>query len=371
MKKSNPASVVILGNGFQSLGIIRTSHNYNVYQLNDKSFSPSRYSRYLTEYIKLGGNSFSEILNNSEYLLDQIEKIKLGYPNLIFGTDEDKNLFIYKNRNSLSGKFFIPDNSITSIIDKYEFNKLLSAENRITTYLLSQCNTDDFLDCNYLIKGRKGNKFRNIIGKKAFIFSKKNFKKYKNLLNIIDSDDIIVQEIINTNNSVYSSCAFSIDGNLKSLFQYEKIRQHPRILGTGTFLKSLFNSAILEISGSILADLKYTGISEIEFIEDNGKFKCIEFNPRPWKSFYFAYQCGQNFIYDYFRYISGEKIKINYRYDINKYWIDIFTDYPNIFKILRDKDFKFKNTFECTYVRGDEKPFFLSILFAPFILSKI
>ena len=90
-----------------------------------------------------------------------------------------------------------------------------------------------------------------------------------------------MQKVVEGNFPVQSVCTFSENGQIKGLFIYEKIRQHPDRFGTGTYLRSVQNDQVLEIAEIIINQINYTGISEIEFIIDptDNKYKVIEMNP--------------------------------------------------------------------------------------------
>ena len=375
MKKS---ALVILGNGTQGLGIVRSAGNsgIQIIQINDKHISAARFSRYLSKYIRLYSNFFREIANNPEGCSELIKillDLNIDQPSVLLGTNEDINEFIYSNKTLLEKKYFIPANEYELIFDKFLFNRLLPLENQIETYLDSPKLFFEFKNSNYILKGRKGNKFKNISGKKAILLNEISDEFHSKLVEKIGKENLVVQKIIDGNFPVQSVCAFSEQGEIKGLFIYEKLRQHPDRFGTGTYLRSIESNDVLKIAEIILKKLKYTGISEIEFILDpiDNKFKVIEMNPRTWKSINFATQCSQNIVMKYIDYATGKKIKSSNYYTTDKYWTDLFADFSQMIREHKIFPYHFNNMYECTWEKTDPLPFVFSLLLLPLVAFKI
>ena len=93
-------SLVIIGNGTQGLGIIRSAGycNLSIIQINDKYISAARFSKYISRYIKLNPNFLSKILfdkDSGHELLNLLSNLSVSYPSIILGTNENLNKFIY------------------------------------------------------------------------------------------------------------------------------------------------------------------------------------------------------------------------------------------------------------------------------------
>lgn len=370
-------SLVILGNSVQGLGTIRSVEllNIPVYVLHDVHFCSTRFSRYTTKYIKLQKNTIKNLADSSsnDFLVNKLLSLPVTYPSPLFGINEDIINFFSHNHNALSQKYFIPENNLDHIFDKYEFNKLSPENNRIETYLLSEIKLENFSNYNFLIKSRRGNKLRNHTSKKAIPLTDFNSTHQEIIEKFFDKDELIVQKIVLSSKPVKSSCVFSVNGEILGLFQYEKIRQHPDQFGTGTYLKSIYEPELETLSREILRKLKYTGISEIEFIfDDNDKnYKALEMNPRTWKSINFAAKSGQNLVEKYVKYILNQPFNKSVDYQIEKYWVDIFTDLPQMFREKKIFTYSSNSLFEGTWDKKDPLPFLTNIVFAPLILMKI
>jgi predicted ATP-grasp superfamily ATP-dependent carboligase len=315
-------------------------------------------------------------LNKREFstiLTEKLLNLPVSWPSLLMGVNEDIIRCIYENREKLSKRYVVPENEYSKILDKYEFNRILPDLNRIPTYLAKKIEKDSCPGDGYILKGRRGSYLRNLTGKKAIHLKDLNAKLDNLIKRHIQAEDLIVQKLIESESPVVSYCSFSIKGDVFGEFQYEKIRQHPNRFGTGTYLQSVKIDEIGRLGRSILSRLKYTGISEIEFILDSGdkQFKVIEMNPRTWKSINFATQCGQNLVEKYVHYILGKDVKKGMYYKVANYWVDLCTDIPQMFREKKMFTFQRENLFECLWDRDDPVPFFAAFVWAPFLALKI
>ena len=373
----NKSSLVILGNGTQGLGIVRSAGKSGIpiIQINDKYISAARFSKFITKYIKLTSNLLSKVnfeKNAAEELVKVLLELPVTHPSILLGTNEDINEFICSYKVKLSEKYFIPDNEYETIFDKYSFNQFLPEENKIETYLYSEDILRKVDSLGFVLKGRKGNKFKVVTGKKAIYLKDSQNESFLNIQNSIGIENLIIQKVVDGNFPVQSVCAFSVKGDIKGLFIYEKLRQHPDKFGTGTYLRSIENSEVLNIAKIILSKLEYTGISEIEFILDplDNKFKVIEMNPRTWKSINFASQCGQNIIQKYIDFVINNKVEKDNNYMTEQYWTDIFADISQMIREKKLYSYNFNNLYECTWEKRDPLPFIASIFLLPFIAFK-
>ena len=374
----NKPSVIILGNGTQGLGIVRSAANSGlpIIQINDKYISAARFSRYLSKYIKLPANFLSKINNNKNIaneLTNLLSNLPVSYPSTILGINEDIIEYIYDNKSTLEKKYFIPENRFDLIFDKYLFNQSLQSDNQIETHISSKDIFEKFKSAHYILKGRKGNNFKNLAGKKAFYLKEVSQELYNNIVDALGEQNIIIQKVVEGNSPVQSVCSFSENGIVKGLFIYEKIRQHPNRFGTGTYLRSIENYEVLKIAEQLILKINYSGISEIEFILDpeDKKFKVIEMNPRTWKSINFATQCEQNIVKKYIDFSQGKEISLDNTFVTNKYWADVFADISQMIRERKLFSYKFNDTYECTWDRKDPLPFIASMLFLPLIAFKI
>lgn len=152
-------------------------------------------------------------------------------------------------------------------------------------------------------------------------------------------------------------CSFCIDGQIEGSFQYEKLRQHPDRFGTGTYLRSASVDGVQSIASHVVRSLRFTGISEIEFIHDSasGTYKVIEMNPRTWKSAHFATQCGTNLVDAWLSYVASGERKSFSACLPNRHWADLATDLP---QMIRDRKLGryHRGFYECSWEAADPLP---------------
>jgi predicted ATP-grasp superfamily ATP-dependent carboligase len=202
-----------------------------------------------------------------------------------------------------------------------------------------------------------GNPFRQRTGSKAILLKSFLEQDERHVFELLAPEDVIVQRLIETDRPVLSVCSLSIEGRAIGLFQYEKLRQHPNRFGTGTYLRSVKIDALTTLAQQILGSLRYTGISEIEFIYDPETrcYKVIEMNPRTWKSIHFSTLCGQNLVAKYLSSSLREPMAASLDYEVGRYWADLATDVPQMFR--ERKLFSYhKGYFECAWDRTDPRP---------------
>lgn len=355
-------TTVVIGDHTQGLGILRSAAaaGGNVWVVNDKTLSLSRFSRYLSGYRRIRWGALSHLCQPyfSEQLLRELLSLPVEYPSLLFGVNEDITHFIYTHANPLKHKYFIPDVRLDRIYDKYIFNLLLPDSAQIATRL---CSETDIMSVDnphrFILKGRQGNKFRRLTGEKAVRLDRLSQHDGSRLFRRLPPDQVLIQDIIETDRPVLSVCSFSVNGRISGVFQYEKLRQHPNQFGTGTYVRSTWVGSLMPLAADILKSLDFTGISEIEFIFDAKarSYKVIEMNPRAWKSIHFASQCGQNLVGRYLEYVATGRTSPGDNYHRDQYWVDLATDIPQMIRELKLGRYH-RDFFECTWDRMDRRP---------------
>jgi predicted ATP-grasp superfamily ATP-dependent carboligase len=340
-EKRRPAAVVI-GNHTQGLGIVRSAGvaGWPTWVVNDHVFGLARFSRYLSGYRRLRPGTLATLDDprSADHLATQLLSLPVEESSLLLGVNEDITRFVFSSRARLAGKFFIPDVPMDRIYDKYLFSEIVPDTARIETRLYDDRWVQTVSDPQcFVVKGRHGNAFRRLTHAKAIPLSVFLSKNPEAVFRHLRPDEIVVQRMVSTERPVLSVCSFAVSGQILAWFQYEKLRQHPNEFGTGTYLRSVAVPRIQAIAAQVLRNIAFTGISEIELIHDDsaGTYRVIEMNPRTWKSIHFATQCGANLVDSYMTFASSERQKTAGPYLCDRYWADLATDLPQMWRDRR------------------------------------
>jgi predicted ATP-grasp superfamily ATP-dependent carboligase len=362
MREMSNAAAVVIGDHSQGLAVVRSAGETgaSVWVVNDSALALSRFSRYLSGYTRLQRRTLHQLDEQraANALLSVLLDLPVRYPAVLFGVDEDITRFIHLHRDSLKSKYFVPDVPLGLIYDKYVFNATLPEDVRTDTRLATEIDAVAGLHSDgHILKGRNGNAFRRITGRKALRLSDLTERERAALFTKIAPDQVIVQEVIQSDLPVVSICSFSVNGQIAGLFAYEKLRQYPDQFGTGTYLRSTRMPVLERVAETIIGIFNYTGISEIEFVRDrrNNRHRVIEMNPRTWKSVYFATKCGQNLVAKYLQFVGTGETSVDGDYASDRYWVDLATDIPQMFREKRVFRYA-RGLYECTWERSDPAP---------------
>jgi D-aspartate ligase len=228
-----------------------------------------------------------------------------------------------------------------------------------------------------LTKGRFGLTFYKRIGRKAVVSRDVN-ELQMNLAEIgnsISLEHTFTQEIIplGTTNKTISFAAFSVQGEIRVFWMGEKIREHPSRFGTATAAVSVFRKDCLDHSEKLIRELNYTGICEIEYLQDprDGRFMLIEINPRTWLWVGLAKDCGVDFAKYLYYYCRDIPVTYPSSYQEQVMWYNPITDffYSLLYSItLRLSPIQYIRSFflfktrNALFERGDYRPGFAYVL---------
>jgi D-aspartate ligase len=288
---------------------------------------------------------------------------------------------ISKNKDLLSKYYKIITPSIDVIEQIYNKEILLKISKSIGLPIpTSYFNPSDLLkesDRNIrfplITRGKFGLSFYKKTHKKAYV--SKDLFKFKAHLAEIEKcqalDIAFTQEFIpfDGSNRTISFTAFCIDGKIRTYWMGKKLRDHPHQFGTATFSKSIYEGTLLEYSKSLLQELNYTGVCEVEFLKDprDNEYKVIEVNARTWLWVGLANACGVNYAKMIYDFVNQHDIHYPETYDKEKYWINPVSDTAfAILGMLQGKinpvnylySFVKGKKVNALFLRGDLKPGF-------------
>jgi predicted ATP-grasp superfamily ATP-dependent carboligase len=204
-----------------------------------------------------------------------------------------------------------------------------------TQYFISELDAiSDRIIYPFITKGRNGLSFYKTIGNKALVAN--NDAEFRAQLKLIAEKYSIrqtfTQELIpfDGSNMTISFTAFVIEGEIRTHWIGEKLREHPIRFGTATFARSIKCPQLIEPSKRLLKELRYTGVCEIEYILDprDMKYKLIEINPRTWLWVGLARSCGIDYAVMIYNHLNGISTSYPSEYRIGVNWINFLTDIP-------------------------------------------
>ena len=124
---------------------------------------------------------------------------------------------------------------------------------------------------------------------------------YRRASRHIPPEEILIQEIIpGDGRAQYSYCAFFRNGCPHSTLVARRARQHPREFGrAATYVETVEEPAIEELSERFLGAIAYHGLVEIEYKRDprDGEYKLLDVNARAWGFHGLGAACGVDFPY--------------------------------------------------------------------------
>lgn len=107
----------------------------------------------------------------------------------------------------------------------------------------------------------------------------------------------IIQEYIGTGERFDVCLLYNKHHKLRASFVQKEIRHFPPDMGPSTVQESIWFPELIEKARSIIEQLDWYGIVELEFMRDSrdGKYKFMEINPRFWGSLQMSITAGVDF----------------------------------------------------------------------------
>ncbi|MBN1250646.1 MAG: ATP-grasp domain-containing protein [Bacteroidales bacterium] len=379
--------VIILGNHIQGLGISRIAARlgYKVTLYNNSSISVARFSNTCSKFCKFKDvNHLLDILINKE--INKNEALLIPTNDMLVG-------FISDNYDVLNEKYML-SNSIKDITE-LAFNKIKTYKMAIRAGVkmpesffpnsIEELNEiADKIDYPVIIKPAIMYNFYKKSGKKVFLCNSRQelIENYNQALKIIKNDEVIVQEFLTGGaKNLYSFASYASKGEVFGSFIANRIRQKPMDFGVATtFAKTVISERIEQLALSLVKEMNYSGLSEIEFMYDDKiqDYKLIEINPRTWKWHTMSNIVGINLIEMLIKDLNGENVEYQKNTTENLGWIEQLTDFFIMFSEVFKGRMSLKEYFNtlkipkeyATWDRKDPLPGVMYILLSPYFYLK-
>jgi len=388
-KSVKDIGAVILGGDFQGLGIIHclSEHNVPVF-LVDYEYSISKFSRYVkrndTNYRLLDETHFTDYLIN----LAKVYNLK-GW--VLYPTKDEMLKIISINLAKLKEWFRVPLPDWEIVQKFYYKENAYRIANNISISIpkiYQHRKLDDLLkqELSFPLVLKPSNKEIYYIKTKKKAVRVNNqaelLKEYKSMNSIIDSYEIVVQEMIEGGpRNLYSYGTFFDGEKCIAGITARRLRQHPMDFGHATtYAESVCIPEIEEMAEKLLKEIGYFGIAEVEFMWDNKEnvYKFIEINGRFWGWHTLAREAGINFPYILYNFMLGEKISIHSSPRIGAKWIRLLTDTPTVISEILGGRLLLKDYFntlkgkkrDAVFTFKDPLPFFIELIMIPYLWFK-
>jgi D-aspartate ligase len=148
---------------------------------------------------------------------------------------------------------------------------------------------------------------------------------------LVDADALLIQELVpGGGEAQFSVATICDDGRLLATVTARRTRQYPADFGrASTFVETIDRPELVELAERFLAEIRYTGIVEVEFKQDprDGSYKLLDVNPRVWGWHTLCQRAGIDFPYLAWRLARGEPVP-NGRPADGVRWLRLSTDLP-------------------------------------------
>lgn len=333
---NGPAGAVIIEGHVQGLSNLRSLGEAGIPVIVvDKGNCIARYSKYCKKFFYCPDYESDEF---AVFLSDLADREGLqGW--LLLPSNDHAVHTIARNREHLGSLYRIITPALDVVNKIYDKKNLIQIAESLdlpvpkTQYFRSvNDRLSSGLELPVITKGRFGLSFYKVMRAKAMVaFTEQELhSQLKFIASGYDLGKTFTQELIPSTGSTHtvSFTAFCIDGEIKSHWTGQKLREHPLTFGTATLAESITCRECHDLSVRLLRKLNYSGICEIEYLKDirDGRYKLIEINARTWLWVGLAKRCGINYALMAYRHVNGQQISFPGSYDTGIKWINYLTD---------------------------------------------
>jgi len=359
--------VVVVGGDHPGLAIARSlgRRGIPVYVLEDQHCIASC-SRYATRVVKA-----RNILNEHETLEDVLELGRRFQLRdwVLFPTRDETVAVFSRHRDALAEFYKVTTGEWASVEWAWDKAKTYELAGKLgiprpETFIVNRANELRSLYARLplAIKPAIKENFFYATGAKAWRAntSEELEQLYENAARYIRAEEILLQEIIpGDGHEQYSYCAFFRDGRPHSTLIARRMRQHPREFGrAATYVETVEEPAIEELSERFLSAIGYHGLVEIEYKRDprDGKYKLLDVNARPWGFHGLGTACGVDFPYLAYADQMGLPIEPA-RAKAGVGWMRLLTDIPTAISDMAHGYLRFGAYIQSMRATGTESVF--------------
>jgi len=328
---------LVTGGDYKGLGIVRSLGRRGIQVwVTERQDRLAGSSRYAQRRLRWSAGTDAE---QTEYLLQLAEEHGLkGW--VLFPTDDKVAAVISRNHCELERSFRLttsPWENYSIAQDKrltYARAVALGLGVPMTWYTSSVEEVAD-LDLEYpvILKPASGESDNPLTRVKAWRVDDRAalLSRYKVACSYLPAGHVMIQEVIPGGGECQVAFAAACrDGDVRAFVSARRTRQMPMDFGrASTFVETTDESDVIEQGMHLVADLRLTGLVEVEFKRDprSGQLKLLDVNARSWGWHSIGPAAGTDFPYVAWRLAIGDEMdRVQGRPGVR--WVRLSTDLP-------------------------------------------
>lgn len=336
---------MVLGSDYRALGVVRSLGRRGIPVLvvshgDDRLAARSKYARKTVDLPEGGPQP------QVDFLLRLASRESLGGWALIPSADESAAL-VARNADALGERYTLTTpgwDVMQWAYDKRLTHRLanrVGVEHPATSYPRSLDELGALrIDFPAIIKPAIKEDFNPLTAAKAWRVDSPAslLERYVEACSLVDPEVLMVQELVSGHgDSQFSYAALCAEGRTLAYVVARRTRQYPMDFGrASTFVETVDDPEVVDRAERLLADLRWTGLVEVEFKRDSrdGAYKLLDINPRVWGWHTLCGRVGVDFPYLLWRAVRGEPVPaVRSRPGVG--WMRMTTDLPTVLKEIR------------------------------------
>jgi predicted ATP-grasp superfamily ATP-dependent carboligase len=339
-----PAGALVIGGDYRGLGVVRSlgRQGIPVWVLTDEHriAATSRYARRSLPW------PAADQQQQRDYLLELAEQHHLeGW--MLFPTGDETAALIARHHAVLAERFRLTTPSWDVI--RWAYDKRLTHQLAMDadvahpwTYYPADRTAVSALDCAFpaILKPAIKNGANAFTDAKAWRVTDRAtlLAGYDEACTLVAPDVIMIQELIpGGGEQQFSFAALCWEGAPLAWIGARRTRQFPMDFGrSSSYVETNTQPEVEQSARRLIAQLKYTGLIEVEFKRDprDGSYKLLDINPRVWGWHTLGQRAGVNFPYLLWRLMASESIpQVQAAHPVR--WVRMSTDLPTVAREIR------------------------------------
>jgi D-aspartate ligase len=352
---------IVIGSDYIALGVVRSlgRQGIPVWVLRDSMHAEAAVSRYARHCLPWPADEAARLA-----LLLKLTS-EYGLHNwVLFPTDDEAAALVARNHQILAKHFSLTTPPWETLQWAYDKRKTHSLADRLSigqpwTRFPRDEAAVAALECSFpvILKPAVKNLTNAFTLARAWRIDDRGqlLERYAEAAGLVPPDVIMVQELIpGGSDTRFSFAALCADGRPLAWLTAQRSRQFPIEFSRGsTFVETIQDPAIEQLSRRLLAEIRYTGLVEVEFKRDprTGEYKLLDINARPWGWHTLGRRAGIDFPFLLWQLLCGTAIaEVHARPGVR--WIRALTDLRAVLAEIRRGQLSIP-----AYIRSIRPPF--------------